>query len=51
MVVYYQVQAGHTADSTLEVIAENGIDLVVTGATGGSRLDRRLVGSTTEQVV
>jgi nucleotide-binding universal stress UspA family protein len=49
--VHYQVQAGNPARVILEAIPDNGIDLVVIGAAGGSWLDRLLVGSTTEQVV
>ena len=49
--VSYQVQAGNPASLILETITENGIDLVVIGASGGNWLDRLLVGSTTEQVV
>ncbi len=49
--VYYQVQVGNAAEVILENILDNAIDLVVIGATGGSWLDRLLVGSTTEQVV
>jgi nucleotide-binding universal stress UspA family protein len=49
--VHYQVQAGSPAAFILKTILENGIDLIVIGAAGGSWLDRLLVGSTTEQVV
>ncbi len=49
--VHYQVQVGDVAESILETILDNAIDLVVIGASGGTWLDRLLVGSTAEQVV
>jgi nucleotide-binding universal stress UspA family protein len=49
--IEYEVVIGNPANSILDEITSNGINLVIMGSRGASWLDRFLVGSTTEKVV